>query len=468
MRLSYLGKLMLHWCDECHTPVLGKACACGAATRSVPVTPPGDIRPAFASDCKHINKIFEEHFGVPLIPEGHPVVLNKVPDADRMEEVVMGGAVVCAIRYLPDEARWEILPRPAAALYARPVRGYVVIDNGAVEFIRKGASVLAPGLIKVEASVRTGDQVFIFDQDGRCVAVGRAKVDAAEAGTMERGVIVKTRKSSKATCLPGEASWKDVVQANETILQSREAEAIGFVRSVAERNPMPMNVSYSGGKDSLATLLIVHKALGKIPMLFSDTGLEFPETYENVRTVASRYGLELITTGGKENFTSKFAVEGPPSVDFRWCCKACKLQPVKELISERWGECLSFIGQRKYESFARMKSPRVWKNKYVQVQLSAAPIQHWTAMHVFLYLFREEAPYNILYEERIDRIGCFMCPSSDRATFELIKRDYPDLWDSWREALGSWQKEHDLPDEWIEKDLWRKRGDNEEDNSSYT
>jgi phosphoadenosine phosphosulfate reductase len=141
--------------------------------------------------------------------------------------------------------------------------------------------------------------------------------------------------------------------------------------------------------------------------------------------------------------------------------------PVKRIITEKWGECLSFIGQRKYESLARMKSPRVWRNFKVQVQLSAAPIQHWTALHVFLYLFRENAPYNVLYEHRIDRIGCFMCPSSDLATFEIIKAEYPELWKMWEDKLKSWADKQGLSEDWIKNAEWRKRG-GEDDTSSYT
>jgi len=145
----------------------------------------------------------------------------------------------------------------------------------------------------------------------------------------------------------------------------------------------------------------------------------------------------------------------------------CKLNPVKELIKENWGECLSFIGQRKYESLARMKSPRVWRNYKVQVQLSASPIQHWTALHVFLYLFQEKAPYNELYERRIDRIGCFMCPSSDIATFETIKRDYPELWTQWEKRLEEYREEKGLPESYTMNFEWRKRGEND-DTSSYS
>ena len=156
--------------------------------RKVPVTPPGDIRPAFPADITHINRIFAAYFGAPLVPAGHIALLNKVPDNDRMEEIVMGGAVVGAIRYIPDEKRWEPLPRPEAALYLNPSLRFVIVDPGAVASIRdEGASVLAPGLATIHPSVRAGDEVFIFDPVGECAGVGRARVDAAEAAGMTRG-----------------------------------------------------------------------------------------------------------------------------------------------------------------------------------------------------------------------------------------------------------------------------------------
>ncbi|MEA2034546.1 MAG: phosphoadenosine phosphosulfate reductase family protein [Euryarchaeota archaeon] len=469
MRPSYLGKNHLHWCDNCHTPVLGRVCSCGTATREVLITPPGDARPGFEMDIKHINHVYCKHFNTSLIPEGHIVILNKIPDKDRMEEVVMGGAVVCSIRYLPEERRWEVLPRVHATKFAKPDKKFVVVDSGAIESIRSGSSVLAPGLISIEDSVVAGDEVFIVDKCGECIGVGRAKIDAKTARTMERGSIVRTRKVKKSECFPGPATWDEAVVSNRDVLRNVEAEAINFVKNVAKDNlKLPMNVSYSGGKDSLATLLVVLRALGKVPLLFADTGLEFAETYENVDTVVKHYGLEIIKTGNGDNFRETFETEGPPAVDLRWCCKVCKLNPVKELITEKWGECLSFIGQRKYESLARMKSPRIWKNNQVRVQLSAAPIQHWTALHVFIYLFQEKAPYNVLYERRIDRIGCYMCPSSDIATFELIKEEYPELWAEWTEKLEWWRNQNNLPEKWIKNALWRKRGLDADDNSSYT
>ncbi|MDD1648640.1 MAG: phosphoadenosine phosphosulfate reductase, partial [Methanomicrobiales archaeon] len=234
MKSPYLGRNPLRWCDRCHVPVLTRTCACGARTREVPVTPPGDIRPAFPSKIRSVNDLFEGPFGAPLIPEGHLALLNKVPDTDRMEEVIVGGAVVAAVRYLPAERRWEPLPRLAAAPLMKPVRRFVVVDAGAVPSIREGASVLAPGLVSIDGAVVAGDEVCILDRDGEWAGVGRARVDAAGAREMRKGQVVKTRKNQPGHCVPGPATWEQAVEANRGVLDRAEAAATGFIREVRD------------------------------------------------------------------------------------------------------------------------------------------------------------------------------------------------------------------------------------------
>ena len=470
MRPSYLGKILLRWCDACHVPVLAEKCSCGAATRPVPVTPPGDARPAFPADIALINRIYEGHFGAPLIPEGHLVLLNKVPDIDRMEEIVVGGGIAGIIRYFPDRQCWEPVPRPEACVLFSPKKRFVVVSDDAVPFIRdQGMSVLRPGMVAIDENVRAGDEVFILAPDGTCVGVGRAKADAAAAVAMEKGSIVRARRNIASQIVPGKATWDDAVRANAHELERVESSSVLFVQDVAGRNPqLVANVSYSGGKDSLATLLVVTKAIGKVPMLFADTGLEFPETYENIAQASRRYGLEVIRTDGNTTFWETFEKQGPPAVNARWCCKVCKLTPVGKLIRERWGECLSFIGQRRYESASRAQSERVWRNRNVPAQLSAAPIHNWTALHVWLYLMREKAPHNVLYEQHLDRIGCFMCPSSDMALIHRIETAYPALWQGWTEQLERYRQAHSLPEEWVTRGKWRLvEGGTDEEDSHY-
>ncbi|MEI8331684.1 MAG: phosphoadenosine phosphosulfate reductase family protein, partial [Methanomicrobiales archaeon] len=85
------------------------------------------------------------------------------------------------------------------------------------------------------------------------------------------------------------------MRVNTEALRKVEASAILFDQEVAGLNrDLVANVSYSMEKYSRATLLVVTKAIRKVPLLFADTGLEFLETYANIEEASLHYVLELI------------------------------------------------------------------------------------------------------------------------------------------------------------------------------
>src|SRR5665648_707538 len=141
---------------------------------------------------KPINIICKKQFNVPLIPEGVLVLLNKAPYDDRMDEIIVGGKVLGSIRYEVERQDFVLLPRiegadiisaqvssPVASLVASPVdsqshadhvkKSHVVIDESAVPFILKGASLLAPGIKAVDPSIRAGNEVIITSDDVGCL-----------------------------------------------------------------------------------------------------------------------------------------------------------------------------------------------------------------------------------------------------------------------------------------------------------
>jgi phosphoadenosine phosphosulfate reductase len=80
---------------------------------------------------------------------------------------------------------------------------------------------------------------------------------------------------------------------------------------------------------------------------------------------------------------------------------------------------------------------------------------------------REKAPHNTLYERHMDRIGCFMCPSSDMAVIHQIESEYPDLWKTWRARLEEWQQAAGLPGEWVTGGRWRLAEGKADDEDSH-
>ena len=467
-RPVYLGKMLLHWCEACNVPVLGKRCGCGKSTKKVVVTPPGDIRPAFDYDIKRINSVSEKQFNAPLIPDGHLVVLNKAPYEDRMDEIIVDGEVLASLRFEIESCEWVLLPRLEGArrLFEgrdkKTLKKWVVIEQGVVPFIlKKGASVLAPGVLDADPEIKREDEVVVLNPAGEVICCGRARMTGKEMCEEKRGHAVKPRWSGEPEpqkTNPSGQSWEDAVKANEKILDGVIEKSHAFIKNVAGSMDMKVSVSYSGGKDSLAVLQLVDESLEDYEIMFADTGLEFPETLENVKQVVEYYGKKLRTTSAGDSFWDSISVFGPPTMDTRWCCKICKLGPITQLIDENYkGGCLSFIGQRKYESHARSISKRVWKNPWVGNQIGASPIQDWTALHIWLYLFRTKAPYNPAYEKGYDRMGCWLCPSSSLADFFQLEESHPELAKKLNSHLLAYAEKTGLSPEWVKYGLWRYR-----------
>ncbi|MFW6083193.1 MAG: phosphoadenosine phosphosulfate reductase family protein [Thermoplasmatota archaeon] len=468
MSIVRLGEVHLDWCDECNLPIVeeGRCGVCGKESRDVDITPPGDVRPAFEKDIESIREIIDRQWGddysYEIIPADKIVILNGIPYIDKMDEVIVDGQVVGTFRYnVKKKAErkhpYEFIIRPWNGL-KKPEKGCVVIDDGAVKPISDGASVLAPGIVDGDTGIEEDDEVMVVDKEGRVICAGSSHHSGKELINNDSGRGVKNRwRTSKSDYQPvdDENDWDDVLKANEKILDERVEEAVEFIKEKVDEYSRDVVVAYSGGKDSLATLHLVMEAGFDPRLLFIDTGIELPETIENVKKISEKHDLELKMRKAHSGYWSNLDHFGPSARDHRWCCKTCKLGPTARLIDEDFDEgILSFIGQRRYESTQRMNQGNTWNNPWVPGQRGASPIQDWTALHVWLYLFRRDAEWNPWYEEGFERIGCWVCPASDLAELDKLKDNFGEYY-RLEEGLEDYAEEYDLPEEWIELGLWR-------------
>ena len=448
-----LGKLALYHCDACNTPLLKKTCSCGEKVRKVAITPPGDIRPAFEFDKRLIEKTIEKQFGDAWMPE--VVILNATPAIDRKDEVIIDGKVAGNLVYDIWEKCFKFQPRPWYVSLLKIKRGYVVADDGALPYILKTANLMAPGVKEADENIREGDEVVVLDREGNVVATGMAKKNGKEM-VGSKGMAVKIRWRGVEEAEKGKKiTWNEVLNENEDVILSMIGNEKKFIQNTIEKYGLPYVVSFSGGKDSLATLLLLLDAGYEPELLFLNTGLEFDETVNNVYETAAKYGLELKEGKAGEKFWEAIDFFGIPARDYRWCCKTCKLGVAAMLIKKYYPHgVLSFIGQRRYESQHRAEHGKIWKNPWVHGQIAASPIQNWTAMHIWLYLFMKKAKWNPLYEQGFSRIGCWLCPASDMAEFHLKKHKD---WGRFEEKLQKFATKHKLPKEWLSLGLWRWR-----------
>ncbi len=126
--------------------------------------------------------------------EGRKVEVERSSSTGRIRRVYVDGAYFGAIRasdglFLPsiEGARilLEVLPRG---------RYTVVVTKDAAPFIARGRTVFCKHVLEADPEIRAGDEVFVVDEQGRLLAVGRAVVSGREMVLLKRGECVKNRK----------------------------------------------------------------------------------------------------------------------------------------------------------------------------------------------------------------------------------------------------------------------------------
>jgi len=417
------------------------------------LSPPGDVRLALEGTKRRLRYLFLREFGVQqLIPE--IVILNKSSGEDRADEVIIDGRRIALLTYDLEKKDHSLTLRIDGARMLSRAHPKKLITLHKAEGHMKG-KYLPPGAIQsFDRTITKGDEVIV--QMGKFIGCGSAKVDANQLRNSDKGV--KVRDFTQAGPLaPGRKAWpRDVLKANLPHIAAKKARAEHELRSVLAQHKLPVSVSFSGGKDSLVVLDLVASITKDFLAIFIDTGLEHPQTRDYVKNLARARGLRLLIAPAGDAFEDNFQSFGPPAKDFRWCCKVCKLAPASKVIEEEFPQgTLTVEGNRKLESFTRAYTDLVQENPFVPGQVIVNPIRDWTALDVWLYIMMRDLDYNPLYDEDIERVGCWMCPSSLASECAEISRLSPELARAWELKLGAWAHENDLPKGFVDYGFWR-------------
>lgn len=171
-------------------------------------------------------------------------------------------------------------------------------------------------------------------------------------------------------------------------------------------------MTYSGGKDSSATLSFVlwcieagHIEVDDLIVLYADTGLELPPL-----AIAAERTLEEVSERGYKTKTVKAPVESRlyvkmlgygypyPTNRRRWCTRLLKQEPMNAAIAALDGDWQIITGVRLGESKQRddiiqtscsVGDGECGQGWYQQQRNALAPIVHWRACHVFRWIFND-------------------------------------------------------------------------------
>lgn len=213
-------------------------------------------------------------------------------------------------------------------------------------------------------------------------------------------------------------------------------------------------VSFSGGKDSTAMLLMMkEKGMPIDEVIFCDTGVEFLELYKHVERVESDLGIKITRLKGEHTFEymlyeyepkrirtaknsgliRKFGEAGKrgygfPSVMSRWCTKALKIIPTSRHVRKLTLEGYNVI---QYTGIAADEVRRL-NNK--NNQGARHPLAEWgmTEKDCLDYCYKKGYDFGGLYTH-FNRLGCWCCPLQSMADLTALYQYYPELWQKLRD-----------------------------------
>jgi len=177
----------------------------------------------------------------------------------------------------------------------------------------------------------------------------------------------------------------------------------------------------SGGKDSTALAVLLHKEIPEMEYFFCDTHKELPETYEYLDRIKARLGIKIHYLSAKRGFDHWLDVHGGllPSPQKRWCTVMMKIKPLEEFIGE--DEAISYIGIRADEN----RDGYISKRENIQ---PAYPFKERGLVKDDIIQLLEDSGIGLPdYYRWRSRSGCYFCFFQRKYEWVMLAEEHPDL-----------------------------------------
>ena len=187
----------------------------------------------------------------------------------------------------------------------------------------------------------------------------------------------------------------------------READAKTIIRRAREEFGDKLAIVSSFGAESAVLLHMAAQVDPAIPVLFLDTGMQFGQTLDYRKQLASRLGLTDV-----RDLRPRFqdlATQDPNSDLWRRdtdaCCNIRKVIPL-DLALEGFDAWIT--GRKRFQGGDRLRLQVV---EETPSHLKFNPLANWTKTDIDVYAAEHDLPAHPLVAQGFPSIGCWPCTS---------------------------------------------------------
>ena len=177
----------------------------------------------------------------------------------------------------------------------------------------------------------------------------------------------------------------------------------------------------SGGKDSTALAVLLHKEIPEMEYFFCDTHKELQETYDYLDRIKARLGIKNHYLSEKRGFDHWLAIHDGllPSPKMRWCTVKMKIKPFEDFVGN--DEAISYIGIRADEN----------RDGYMSTKPNIKPVfpfkERGLVKADILQLLEDSGIGLPDYYRWRSRSGCFFCFFQRKYEWVMLAEEHPDL-----------------------------------------
>jgi hypothetical protein len=177
----------------------------------------------------------------------------------------------------------------------------------------------------------------------------------------------------------------------------------------------------SGGKDSTALAVLLHREIPEMEYFFCDTHKELPETYDYLDRIKARLGIKIHYLSDKRGFDHWLAIHDGllPSPQMRWCTVKMKIKPLEDFVGD--DEAISYIGIRADEN----------REGYISTKPNITPVfpfkERGLVKADIIRLLEDSGIGLPDYYRWRSRSGCFFCFFQRKYEWVMLAQEHPDL-----------------------------------------